>query len=139
MAPGTIVQMRDGIRDQVGMLIAKSSGVTFSDVGLHFMHGLGVAGQFSANLSFERFDLTPRPETGRTVAGFADFIHLSGCRGKVPIRNSRFTGSHDDGINVHGTYLRIVGRQPPINCSSGLCIRRLTDSLLFCRKMRLRS
>jgi hypothetical protein len=110
IAPGTIVQMRDGIRDQVGMLITQSSGVTFSDVGLHFMHGLGVVGQFSANLTFERLDLTPRPETGRTVAGFADFIHLSGCRGKVSIRNSRFAGAHDDAINVHGTYLRIVGR-----------------------------
>lgn len=110
LAPGTIVQMRDGIRDQVGMLITGSSRVTLSNVGIHFMHGLGVVGQFSENLIFERLDLTPRPETGRTVAGFADFIHLSGCRGKVSIRDSRFAGAHDDAINVHGTYLRIVDR-----------------------------
>ncbi len=107
------MQMRDGIRDQVGMLIVGSSRVTMRDVGIHFMHGLGVVGQFSEDLTFERMDIRPRPETGRTVTGFADFIHLSGCKGRLTIRDSRFAGAHDDAINVHGTYLRIVGRTEP--------------------------
>ncbi|WP_187380057.1 right-handed parallel beta-helix repeat-containing protein [Paenibacillus rubinfantis] len=110
LIPGRIVQMRDGIRDQVGVLISESAGIMFSGCGLHFMHGLGMVGQFSENLVFERLDLSPRAESGRTVAGFADFIHLSGCRGQMQIRDCRFAGAHDDAINVHGTYLRIVGR-----------------------------
>lgn len=107
---GAVLQARDGIRDQVGAFIADSRDVRFRDVGFHFMHGLGVVGQFSENLAFERVELAPRPETGRTVAAFADFIHLSGCRGTVRIADCRFAGAHDDAINVHGTYLRIVGR-----------------------------
>lgn len=53
-------------------------------------------------------DISPRLETGRTVTGFADFIHMSSCRGKITVADSRFAGSHDDVVNVHGTYLRIV-------------------------------
>jgi hypothetical protein len=111
---GHVLQSRDGIRDQVGVFITESSNIIFTDVGLHFLHGLGVVGQFSENLTFRRMDLSPRPKTGRTVTGFADFIHLSSCRGKVTVADSHFAGSHDDPVNVHGTYLRIV-EQPSTN------------------------
>ncbi|WP_144025963.1 right-handed parallel beta-helix repeat-containing protein [Paenibacillus sp. FSL H8-0259] len=108
--PGNVLQVRDGIRDQAGIFITECSGVTFQNAGVHFMHGLGIVGQFSRDLLFRQLDLSPRPETGRTVAGFADFIHLSGCRGQLLIEDSRFSGAHDDAINVHGTYLRIAGQ-----------------------------
>lgn len=108
VVPGHVLQSRDGIRDQVGVFIVESTNITFSNVGLHFLHGLGVVGQFSENLTFQRMDISPRLETGRTVTGFADFIHMSSCRGKVTVADSRFAGSHDDVVNVHGTYLRIV-------------------------------
>jgi hypothetical protein len=111
--PGITVQMRDGIRDQVGALIVGSERIRLTNMGFHFMHGLGVVGQFSEELTFTNLDMTPRSETGRTVAGFADFIHLSGCRGRISITDSRFAGAHDDVINIHGTYLRIVGQPAP--------------------------
>ena len=107
---GHVLQNRDGLRDQVGVLITECSEVTFANVGLHFLHGLGVVGQFSRNLTFRGMNMTPRTETKRTVAGFADFLHLSSCGGKVVVEDSRFIGSHDDSINVHGTYLRIIER-----------------------------
>lgn len=111
---GTILQLRDGIRDQAGIFITESCSVTFSQVGVHFMHGLGITGQFSRDLTFRQLDLSPRSGTGRSVAGFADFIHLSGCRGRILIEDSRFIGAHDDAVNVHGTYLRVAG-QPDDN------------------------
>ncbi|TCM96342.1 hypothetical protein EV294_105209 [Paenibacillus sp. BK033] len=111
--PGITVQMRDGIRDQVGVLIAGCRRVRLTELGIHFMHGLGVVGQFSEDLTFSSLELAPRRETGRTVAGFADFIHLSGCRGLVSITDSKFAGAHDDAINVHGTYLRMVDQPAP--------------------------
>ncbi|OZB94404.1 right-handed parallel beta-helix repeat-containing protein [Paenibacillus sp. XY044] len=111
--PGVTVQMRDGIRDQVGVLILECERISLIGMGLHFMHGLGVVGQFSGDLTFTDLDVTPRPETGRTVAGFADFIHCSGCRGRISITDSRFAGAHDDAVNIHGTYLRIVDQPSP--------------------------
>jgi hypothetical protein len=77
------------------------------------MHGLGVVGQFCENIRCEELMLAPRPETGRTAAAFADFLHFSGCRGRIEVLNSRFAGAHDDAINIHGTYLRIVERPAP--------------------------
>jgi hypothetical protein len=110
---GQVFQMRDGIRDQVGAFLCRSRNIVWKNVGMHFMHGLGIVGQFCENLLFERLTLAPRPETGRTVAAFADFLHFSGCRGKISVVNGHFEGAHDDAMNVHGTYLRIVGRPSP--------------------------
>jgi phosphoglycolate phosphatase-like HAD superfamily hydrolase len=90
---GRVLQMRDGIQDQVGAFMLRSCNIKWKQVGFHFMHGLGLVGQFSENLTFDELNLAPRSETGRTVAAFADFIHLSGCRGKVEITNSQFIGA----------------------------------------------
>ncbi|MEC0128027.1 right-handed parallel beta-helix repeat-containing protein [Paenibacillus pabuli] len=112
---GHVLQNRDGIRDQVGVFMTECSDISWRDVSLHFLHGLGVVGQFSTNLTFSRMNLAPRTETGRMVAGFADFLHISSCRGKVAVMDSHFSGSHDDPVNVHGTYLRIVD-QLAVDC-----------------------
>lgn len=110
---GRVLQVRDGIRDQVGVLILKSRNIIWNNVGMHYLHGLGIVCQFSDNLTFDRMIMAPRPETGRTAAAFADFLHVSGCRGKVVIMNSHFEGAHDDPINVHGTHLRIIDKPSP--------------------------
>lgn len=110
---GHTLQFRDGIRDQVGAFINRSKDIDWRDMGMHFMHGLGVVCQFSENLTFDRINLRPRPETGRTVAAFADFIHVSGCRGKLTVHRSQFAGGHDDAINVHGTYLAVTDSPAP--------------------------
>ncbi len=108
--PGNVFQMRDGIRDQVGMLIVRSRNVSLKNVNMHYMHGLGIVGQYSENIYIDGISCVPRPETGRTNAGFADFIQISGCRGKVTVLNSMFTGAQDDGINIHGTHLKVVDK-----------------------------
>ena len=51
---------------------------------------------------------TPEWGHGRTCAGFADFVQMSGCRGKVSILDSRFEGAQDDPINIHGTHLKVM-------------------------------
>ncbi|WP_256761185.1 right-handed parallel beta-helix repeat-containing protein [Cohnella sp. WQ 127256] len=110
LPPGTVLQMRDGLRDQVGTFVTGSSDVRWSNVGMFYMHGLGIICQYSTELSFDRMNLAPQEGSGRTAAAFADFIHLSGCRGKISVTNSRFVGGHDDPINVHGTHLIAVGQ-----------------------------
>lgn len=108
--PGNMLTVRDIIRDQVGMHIRECKNVTLEDVGMHYMHGLGIVSQFTENITMRRVTCAPRPETGRIIASSADFMHFSGCRGKVTVEDCRFSGAHDDPINVHGTNLRIVGR-----------------------------
>ncbi|HUH47179.1 MAG TPA: hypothetical protein VLZ54_08515, partial [Arenibacter sp.] len=108
---GDVLTMRDTYRDCVGVLNHFSRDLTFENVGFHYIHGMGMISQFSKNISVNGLVAKPRPETGRVVAGFADFLHFSGCYGKVSIENSLFSGSHDDPINVHGTHLRVVGHE----------------------------
>ncbi|CAG5000766.1 Alpha-1,3-galactosidase B [Dyadobacter sp. CECT 9275] len=107
---GNILTVRDIIRDQVGMFILESKNITLEDVGMHYMHGLGIVSQYTENITMRRVSCAPRPETKRVISSSADFMHFSGCRGKVSIENSRFEGAHDDPVNVHGTNLRIVGK-----------------------------
>ncbi|WP_169086590.1 right-handed parallel beta-helix repeat-containing protein [Paenibacillus sp. PL91] len=109
LAEGLVLQARDGIRDQVGAFIYQSRDIRLERVAMHFMHGLGIVGQFSENISLQEMNLSPRKETGRTAAAFADFVHLSGCKGKISVTKSHFAGAHDDAINVHGTYLQLAG------------------------------
>jgi polygalacturonase len=72
------------------------------------MHGMGIVSQFSENLTFDGVRIAPDPASGRTTAAWADCVQASGCRGKVTVKNCVFSGAHDDAINVHGTYLRVV-------------------------------
>ncbi|USK36653.1 discoidin domain-containing protein (plasmid) [Bacillus sp. F19] len=110
---GQIFTMREDVRDQVGVFINKSKDVTLEKVGMHYMHGLGVVSQYSDNLTIDTVDFAPRAETGRIIASFADFLHVSGSRGLVKVINSHFSGANDDAINVHGTHLRIVDQPAP--------------------------
>ncbi|MFJ7936079.1 discoidin domain-containing protein [Sporosarcina sp. NPDC096371] len=110
---GQIFTMREDVRDQVGMFIYKSKDIVMEKVGMHYMHGLGVVFQYSENLTVDNVDFAPRAETGRVTAGFADFLQVSGGRGLIKVVDSRFSGSNDDPINVHGTHLQVVKQPAP--------------------------
>lgn len=106
--PGEVFQMRDAIRDEACGFIHRSKNVTLEQLNLHFLGNFGIVGQYSENLTYNRLNCEPEHGSGRTCAGFADFVQMSGCKGKLSITNSRFEGAQDDPINVHGTHLKVV-------------------------------
>ena len=59
---------------------------------------------------YRKVDFAPRPGSGRTNACWANAIQVSCCKGKFIVDDCKFSGMQDNTINVHGTYLRIVGR-----------------------------
>lgn len=105
---GQIFTMREDVRDEVGVFIVQSKNITFRNVGMNYMHGLGFVFQYSTNLTIDHCNFAPRPETDRIISTFADFIQVSGGRGLIKIVDSHFSGANDDAINIHGTHLRIV-------------------------------
>lgn len=105
---GHTLTVRDIIRDQVGMFIYESKDITLEQVGMHYMHGLGIVSQYTRNITMKEVCCMPREGSGRILASSADFMHFSGCSGKVLITGCRFAGAQDDPINVHGTNLRII-------------------------------
>ena len=110
---GWTYQMRDGVRDQVTGFILKSKNIVYDHVNLNFLGNFGVVCQYSENLSFINCRFAPEINTGRTNAGFADFLQVSGCKGLLKVEDSYFSGAHDDPINVHGTYLKIQNYLSP--------------------------
>ena len=103
---GSVIQTRNIIRDQTGSLFQRCKNLSFENLRIKFMHGLGMVSQFCENVSFINCDLTPSDD--RTIVSTADFFQFSGCRGDIKIQNCKANGAHDDYINVHGTHLRIV-------------------------------
>ncbi len=105
---GEVYQMRHSIRNEVCSFIHKSKNVRYENVKFHFLGNFGLVGQFSENITYDRLYCAPEWGSGRTCAGFADFVQMSGCRGEVKVLNSYFEGAHDDPINIHGTHLRVT-------------------------------
>lgn len=103
-----VYQLREITRDYAAVFTRESKNITWKDVNFHFMHGMGLVCQFSENLTFDSVAMSPDSTSGRTTSSWADCLHLSGCKGKVLVKNCIFSGAHDDAINVHGTYLRVV-------------------------------
>lgn len=105
---GNTLTVRDIIRDQVGMFINESQDITLDNVDMHYMHGLGIVSQYTKNITMNKVKCTPRENSGRILASSADFMHFSGCSGKILVNACQFAGAHDDPINVHGTNLRAI-------------------------------
>ena len=105
---GGIVQLRDGIRDECGSFFGNCKDVVLDNITMHFMHGLGIVSQCSENITINRLTCAPDSDSGRICSCFADGSQFSNCRGQINITNCIFRGLHDDPINIHGTYMRIV-------------------------------
>lgn len=106
--PGCTYHFRHSYRREVGGLMNRSNGITFSDIQFAFTANFGIVGQFSKNITFTGCRFAPLENSGRTNAGYADFIHLSSCAGHAKVTGCFFAGSHDDDINIHGTHQQIV-------------------------------
>ena len=112
---GFVYQNRNTFRDYVGNFARNSKNITWKDVNVYFMHGMGFVSQFCENIIFENVSVAPRDGSGRTCAAWADILHFSGCKGKIEIKNCFLSAANDDAVNVHGTHLRIVDLIPDKN------------------------
>lgn len=111
--PGDFYQFRHSIRNEVCGFINMSKDVTLENIDFNFMGNFGLVGQFTENLTYNLIRCEPAGDSERTNAGFADFVQMSSCKGKIIVKNSRFAGSHDDPINIHGTHLKVADSASP--------------------------
>lgn len=110
---GEIYQMRHTIRNQVCGFINESEGVRLEGLRLQFVGNFGIVSQNAKDITVVGCRMAPEEGSGRTCAGFADFLQFSGCRGHIEVDKCYFAGAHDDAINVHGTHLKVVGQPSP--------------------------
>lgn len=103
-----IYQLRETFRDYAAVFTRRSKNISWKNVNFYFLHGMGLVSQFSENLTYDAVSIAPDSTSGRTTAAWADILHISGCKGKVLVKDCIFKGAHDDAINIHGTYLQVV-------------------------------
>ncbi|RLD19459.1 MAG: right-handed parallel beta-helix repeat-containing protein [Bacteroidetes bacterium] len=103
-----VYQLRETFRDYAAVFTRRSKNITWKNVDFYFLHGMGLVSQFSENLTYDAVSIAPDSTSGRTTAACADILHISGCKGKVLVKDCIFKGAHDDAINIHGTYLQVV-------------------------------
>lgn len=105
---GAHLSLRDGIRDECGVLFDNSKDVCLDNCHMIFMHGLGIVSQRCENVTFNKLVCAPEEGSGRKISCFADSSQFSNCRGQIRITDCVFRGTHDDPINVHGTYMKVI-------------------------------
>lgn len=108
---GTVIELAaNETRQTAGAFIWESENVTSDHVNVHYMHGFGWLVQMSRDVYFYNCNLTPREGSGHITVSFADGIHASGAAGELVIENCNFANTHDDPINLHGTFTRVEER-----------------------------
>ncbi|MFJ5262495.1 NPCBM/NEW2 domain-containing protein [Streptomyces sp. NPDC088387] len=105
---GYVYVMREDTRDTPGGLFWESSRVSVDHMRLGYLHGFGLVGQFSEDITVDSVVFKTDRRTGRVTSSFADHIQMSGVKGTVRITNCVFDNPQDDPINVHGTYLQVT-------------------------------
>ncbi|MFV5996297.1 NPCBM/NEW2 domain-containing protein [Streptomyces sp. NPDC056231] len=108
---GYVYAMRETTRDTPAALFWESAHVTVDHLRLGYLHGFGMVGQFSKDITIDSVVFKTDRRTGRVTSSFADHIQMSGVRGTVRITNCVFDNPQDDPINVHSTYLQVTGTE----------------------------
>lgn len=98
-------------RETAGAFTWESKNVVANQVNVHFMHGFGWLIQMSENVEYYKCNFMPRENSGHITVSYADIIHASGAAGKIIIEDCNFSNSHDDPINLHGTFTRVEQRK----------------------------
>ncbi len=114
-------QMRSTTRNAVAMWFDHCKNVYLKDVTVRAIHGFGILGQFTENLTYDHLVVAPDPASGRTNASAADITHFSGCKGKITLKDCTLKAAHDDALNVHGTHLKITDMPAPNQAKLRFC------------------
>ena len=98
------------VRETAGAFTWESTNVLAEKVNVHFMHGFGWLIQMSKDVTYRECNFMPRKNSGHITVSYADIIHASGAAGQILIEDCNFSNSHDDPINLHGTFTRVENR-----------------------------
>lgn len=110
LVPGTVIAMRSYARPTPGIFVSGCKDITIKSTSVYYAEGMGLLAQASENITLEGFNVAIEEGSGRYFSTQADATHFSGCKGKIVSTGGIYEGMMDDAINVHGTYLRVVGR-----------------------------
>ncbi|MEM6318715.1 MAG: right-handed parallel beta-helix repeat-containing protein [Bacteroidota bacterium] len=87
--------------------IQQSEQIRLGRVAIHSAAGMGIIGEKSSDITLEKVQVVPTPDSDRVISTTADATHFVNCRGLVQVENCLFEASMDDGLNIHGNYTTV--------------------------------
>jgi hypothetical protein len=96
-------------RRSPAVFIADSEDVRLERVAIRHAGCMGVIAQLSRNVSLKDCEVRPRSDSGRYISTCFDATHFVNCSGLVSLDGCTTSNHHDDGLNVHGIFVRILG------------------------------
>ena len=85
--------------------IVNSKDINIENVTIRGAGGMGLIVERTENIFLNGMTVTSTEE--RLVSTRADATHFIGCKGTVRLENCLFEHMLDDGINVHGAYVKV--------------------------------
>ena len=92
-----------------GIFCEGSSDLLFENVTVRSCLGMGLLAQFCHNVTLDKYS-TLRKE-GMYYTADADATHFVHCTGLVKVENGVFEGQLDDALNIHGVFVRVIGKE----------------------------
>jgi len=86
--------------------ITNSKGIHIQNVTVHDAGGMALIVERTENVSLDQMVVTSNDE--RLVCTRADATHFIGCKGTIKLENCLFEHMLDDGVNVHGAYVKVA-------------------------------
>ena len=85
--------------------VANSSNIYVENVTVYAAGGMALIVERTENIHLNHFVVTSTRD--RMVCTRADATHFIGCKGTIRLENCLFEHMLDDGINVHGAYVKV--------------------------------
>ncbi len=98
----------DNKRRNVGVFAQKCKDLRIENYTQRFSYSLALVCQDCDGLTFDGLNMSPENIEKFGLASIADFLHLCCCRGQITVRNSYFSSSGDDVLNVHGIHFLVA-------------------------------
>jgi len=84
--------------------------VTVRDVTVRSLPGMGIVAAGCSDVTVERFRAVRR--SGSLLSLTSDGIHVTSAKGTVTLTDCELEGLGDDGVNVHGHFMRVAAVEP---------------------------
>ena len=108
--PGMVMALRGWGRPAPGVFLSECVSPVLEKVRIHYAEGMGVLAQLCDSVTLREVTVGLRgTDDPRYFSTQADATHFSGCKGLISSTGGLYEGMMDDAINVHGTYLKVVG------------------------------
>jgi hypothetical protein len=101
---GMFLVLRHAVYTHQAIFVNGGNDIQFNNVTIYTAPGMGFHARCE-NLRLKNCGVLVRP--GRHMSTAADATHFDLCRGKIRLENCVFEGMGDDGVNIHGKFIRL--------------------------------